>query len=602
MTPRSIADIIQARRKDKEIRRELEKTLQNAFDVQKSKINELSIKERLLEAAEAVIESCDRITQTDYEEISLELLAPSDDFRDMVKVSEEFELRGPKSCFEKGLMDSLYYEFDRNERDVSILQTHLQNLVKEQNQVLQEWYFEQILSRFTEHLSVPQSTRPVVNLVRKKNNQAKPVPAEIMLMIYTAADLESCVSLRQVNVDWYATFYNNDGFLEPKVSARNPWMEPGEGDLQSWADCAIVFVGRLQSGKWTSTKSLPGFNAWDTRAQPDMNKTIVAHELKMDQKLPRNFKSITRSSEPPYSKFAGFNTYGRSHFINLWTLKPIEKRFETWDVVCDSKSTKIIRKHNIEITLDPSSKLRKIREVGIGKRSIWVTFGYDGTALFPLENPHHDYGFICDGIHNFFEVNEVLYKYSRLDHSTTYSFADFDLKEMVSCDFSQHYQTLMKEPHYNGLCWIARALKTMWPVFLDLDSPHLMYYRQDRVISWTGRYNPCGPLFEQGSKSCGSLFEQGSKSCDSSHLLVNYYARSIRVVNVHTGVVTKVVCPHGWDKERDELKVRMFPGFLNGKFQTYVMHKNVVERTRRKVRKVAEREPDEEEEWDPFGI
>lgn len=71
------------------------------------------------------------------------------------------------------------------------------------------------------------------------------------------------------------------------MKKRNPWFKPGGEDITTWADCALVFVGRTKT--WTAVDSLDKMKPSDSAAE---TKTVVAVEMKENECLPRDFWSM----------------------------------------------------------------------------------------------------------------------------------------------------------------------------------------------------------------------------------------------------------------------------------------------------------------------
>lgn len=163
-----------------------------------------------------------------------------------------------------------------------LIQTCLQKLVKGHDQETKGWFFMEVLAEYSSHVTPPNVSKPAVNLVGKKTVGLS-LPTEILHAIYTFADLETCVSLRQVNSEFYTLFQHSEHLFQHKLALRNPWMQPGDSIL-TWKDCVLVFVARLIGPSTT--------NAPHTIVVPEKQEqrdTVVCFELELDEKLPSHF-------------------------------------------------------------------------------------------------------------------------------------------------------------------------------------------------------------------------------------------------------------------------------------------------------------------------
>ncbi|KAG5354417.1 hypothetical protein CJU90_6832 [Yarrowia sp. C11] len=129
---------------------------------------------------------------------------------------------------------------------------------------------EELYCPFSQHLAKKETARDVLDrahdaLKAQDTSQTRgtvegtrDIPWMIAKAILSEADLESCAQLRQVNRFWYSFFHESESLLEYKVRKRSPWMSPN-GELKTWADCALVFAKRLASNNWTEIDDLHDF-------------------------------------------------------------------------------------------------------------------------------------------------------------------------------------------------------------------------------------------------------------------------------------------------------------------------------------------------------
>ncbi|KAG5371957.1 hypothetical protein CJU90_2026 [Yarrowia sp. C11] len=113
------------------------------------------------------------------------------------------------------------------------------------------------------------------------------IPSEIKHLIFSLADLESCVTLRQISKSWYTFFQDNEPLWEEKLGERNPWIQPGDPHLQSWGDCVLVFVSRLKN--WPCEEDMAAFER--PKAPPKCQSTVSV-TLEPQEKLPSDFNGI----------------------------------------------------------------------------------------------------------------------------------------------------------------------------------------------------------------------------------------------------------------------------------------------------------------------
>lgn len=259
-----------------------------------------------------------------------------------------------------------FLQWQREEPGIA-LQNKLQALVKHQDEELKRWFQKRMLREATSHIKIARSTRPGVDMnVNVSRNpllgSSLKLPAEIMATIYDSSSLETCVALRQVNKDWYVAFRNLERVMERKMQERNPWIKPGDPDLLTWADCVLVFAGRLRSGKWKTTEHPEDLS--DLPEELVENRLVVGVELGLDEKLPANFSGMFDEPDHVYTGY-GYN-------VDLWTLASSEQHIPSKERLCENVDGIVIRYGGIDITLDPSTTSGYVLEVHKGKTTIQV--------------------------------------------------------------------------------------------------------------------------------------------------------------------------------------------------------------------------------------
>lgn len=111
-------------------------------------------------------------------------------------------------------------------------------------------------------------------------------------MVYSLCVIESCVALSQVDSHWYSVFRHIEPVLRSKLVKRNPWLKLDGKDLQTWADCALVFAARV---KWPCVAHVDELLSLEVR--PAVPKPVTPVPLKSvlmkpHERLPDNFEAM----------------------------------------------------------------------------------------------------------------------------------------------------------------------------------------------------------------------------------------------------------------------------------------------------------------------
>lgn len=482
----------------------------------------------------------------------------------------EFEraLRGPRSDDAQGLLDKFVVDYQR-QRAV-LLQTGLQKLVEGQDEELKRWFWKQEMSGFGGHVRPASSTRPDVKLSSSGGDgRSVEIPADIMGLIFAATDIATCVELREVSKDWHSAFNDSEGVMERKLRERNPWIKPGDSDLQSWADCLLVFVRRLQSGKWSTTtaKDMPKIKV---PALPVKRMTVVGEELELDEKLPSNFSGIF---DKPDQLSVRTRWHGTEYHIDPWTRRS-RKAYISHTVLREDEQGTVISFEGTEITLDPSIRADDIQNemivlltgcasLQLGRQIIQVMLNNDRTFVAPRDKPHFEHGMIIlpdeDAVSPITELGDVLVFRQKLGHQ----YYSYSLLDIASTQIALVSERCMPVASYNGLVWCFVG-GSLVPTFVDLKTPDTTYYRTDLAIA--GSINP------------SSSFRQCSKSQGLGQFVLNEPEDSTVVVDLATGVLTTLQEPPGWSNY-----TTIIPGFLDGEFQMRCMKRSVLNVIREKV-------------------
>lgn len=219
-----------------------------------------------------------------------------------------------------------------------------------QDEELREWYFMEELSRFGRH--VTESLRPkpdviiedkVVSLSRRLE-----LSPECISLVYSHCDLETCVSLRQVSSAWYKVFGQINHIWRSKMRERNPFIEPGDADMKSYADCVLVFVARL---KWPTVSNL---NDMEVSGEPAERNKVVGFELGLNEKLPSNFTGMMpfeSGCTVACDHFFALAAWESQEFIrDLWDLSSRPKD-EPYEVIGVGEHGTVVKYRDIEVTL-----------------------------------------------------------------------------------------------------------------------------------------------------------------------------------------------------------------------------------------------------------
>lgn len=405
---------------------------------------------------------------------------------------------------------------------------------------LQEWWKE---ATSGEHLVKKKQPLEYLQNIKSRGFH---IPSEIMSNIYSFASLETCVALRQVNKAWYSVFQQSDVILADKVQQRNPFIRPGDGDLCSWRDCALVFVARL---KWEYCEAHEKIDEINFLQKPPKTHTVIGTELEFNEKLPENFTSFFGDHALDVAVCLPMETWDRgtdrSYQLNTWTLetKQVDRSFH---VVSTSAERNVIMKDGVEISLpgiltppqDPSQW-----NVHVGCNMVVISMEVGGTLILPRDNPVYEKGFHWLEPDDIYEAGElsVIKETSWANHF----FVDFSTRNLMPYS---HAVYARPRALYNGLVWFCmEKKKALVPTFKDYESPGKLYFKRERIIC---------------EVEVGSGFDQGHKPHGTAQFLVTGNVDSdVHIVDLATGEITLVTCPYGWQVQAIHLL-----GFVDGKF------------------------------------
>lgn len=461
---------------------------------------------------------------------------------------------------------SLLLSFDSeiDQHAATLLQTGLQTMALHKTPETRELIWTQHQARFGEHIKPSKLLKPKTAVTYKdsvactdKPSFLSGVPPEIMEMIFSACDLETCVRLREVSSVWYLLFQKSDVTLRQKMLARDPWIRPGD-DLSSWRDCAMVFVTRLRT--WQSATHVDNIRVAD---KVETRKIVVGFEIGRDERLPDNFSFMTDAHQCVSScQHLHLRDSTEEHLFSrdFRTLEVTLNEYRHELVSSDDYGTVIKCAGDFHVTLPPSIKPEDITDdidSTVNTQSyVMVILKNDRAYVLRRDQPHCRHGFEIDYIHGMqpFEIggNIVLSRWSS-DKRIQYSFIDFETKIVRMYNPAATSDLVAS---YNGMMWWKRD-GLMVPTFVDLRSPDKVYYSATKAVTGITQFRA----------------SQCSQSRAAQFCIVDGTSDQVGIVDMARGIITTVKPPSGWpDNEH-----ATFVGWLDGRFQARVMSDAVVE-------------------------
>lgn len=458
------------------------------------------------------------------------------------------------------LTELLLQHNDQLDQDLSrILQASLLDLVKGQTKEVKEWYFQEVMTGFAEHVSTRVEAKPVVEVEEKKSTSFS-WPPEIATLIYSACDLETCVVLREVNSEWYNLFQQMGPLFKRKLHLRNPWFGPGDS-LNTWADCVLVFVARLQ---WPTTTDLDGL---DVPQKKEDKQTVVASELGYKERLPAEFSAMqphhATCSQVVCDHVHAFSSNLMHHFLrNLHSMETFDGDMQSKIVRQEGEAT-VLEFGGVEYTVatDMVPTSGPSLDLSITPGALVVNNLQQGQGprlIMTRDKPHYKDGFeFHDDNADIGAMGDLLFaRYGDQHH-----FADHESKQMIK------YPLSVKSfiaGSYNGLVWWHIQEKILVPTFVDLETQQV-------------HYNPTKILTGVSDNE----FSQSSKAPHGRHFIFAGCGNSAEMVNLETGTITQITTPLGQHHKR----LPMIPGFMDGTFRAYYMSKKAHKKSRHKLMK-----------------
>lgn len=442
--------------------------------------------------------------------------------------------------------------------DSRFLQSVYHRMMEGQETELQDWFGKEYLDEFSEHLGMRSYDRQAAELREniQRPSSSRYIPSEIISLIYSFSDLETCVVTRQISSHWYSVFTAEEFLWKTKMKQRNPLMMPGNGDLQSWQDCVLVFVARVQNEKWKTFSSIEDIGTITPDTKFPNPTTVVARHLKKGQLLPRNFVSLTASSMTKSLRENVSLTEQQGKGINPWTGDIVD--ISTGHEIVSSHSEEMLVKYNgVAFTLPASTAIRGVQT---NRTTIIVQTSISHTYFMSRENPHYSHALIRHRPGTAYLVGDDIVLFGindQDDRIRTFFLVDIEDKQFHR--ICQHSTTWMPSACYNGVLWWywydslheREVLNSLTPTFVDLEQePQKQYYHQEKTMRGL----------------CQSIRNrQGSRSRDSAHFqILDNLPNGYLIVDLVTGDRTMVTGPYGL-----RYTSGLFMGFREGKFEAW---------------------------------
>lgn len=412
-------------------------------------------KNKCLEECNAFLEQCDTILKK-HEPSRTSLRARKktqvDALNEIIKDSEKLSKTALKPLTSHQATERVYQPLHifQNESlgsvDSELLQLGLLRILKPVSHESREHVLNSV-QEGTLHLNGTVPEKPTVKFTAKKSiPNSTTIPIEVATMILSNCTLESCVALRQVNTTWYEAFNSSDKILKEILLKRCPWIYP-EGDMTSWADCALVFVSRLRSKKWKAVKHLS--NLGFKLPHQTLPKTVIANLTEQEVGM----KTIDIHNS--------FNFNGDPQKIT------------------ETGSEQILEYRNQTFTLPSNSRL-PTNPVTHFKHHTRVSC-YEPIWFQKTQPLHYKNAFqVRRVVPGCFEVGRFLASMGLNNNGERYyEFYDYHSMKRI-----QYGPPDLARPvaAYKGVVWCFVTPDRLVPTFVDLENPDKIYYKLSKVI------------------------------------------------------------------------------------------------------------------------
>lgn len=478
----------------------------------------------------------------------------------------------------RGELVAIYNDFDPHE-DISfkVIERVTQLLQHQSLEVQQTLLQDTPAHRAMDSLSSTRPPCPEMGPKRPFTSTDKEVPLEVADMIFNYCDLESLLELRQVNSFWYKTFRQLDKSVRKKVLDRNPWMEPGDSgtDMETWGDCALVFVGRLKSSQWREIWSVDQVNL----SAPDKRPSTVILASDLKGKLPCGFQAVEETTS---LKLTG------SLMLDMCTLQTSAIEDDDYDRKYTFESDKItidFEDKSLPQVVIPGyeffglseTEVRERFRVSLGDQHIVVAINDYGANkqvyVMPRDFPDFRQGRgLKYGVSGPFRLNCIMlpsaYTAQKFDDKCpsvqgTLLIADMFKRRMVTM-FSSHLRT-RPITAYDGLLWLQvhdrrSNTNSLVPVLFDL---------KDEAVDSRGGVCITN-IFCRQSRIINGIKGYREKATSSTRRYVVIHGKDqMEVADLATGNVALV-----------RGKGHVFAGFNNGKFEAWTYSGATLDRYR----------------------
>ncbi|KAG5358413.1 hypothetical protein CJU89_4979 [Yarrowia sp. B02] len=459
-------------------------------------------------------------------------------------------------------------------KDFQHFQVFIQVIVKDQSEEARHYVLTE-RNPALQHLA-KMGPRSEVNLAAKTAilGKTRTLPPEIQDIIYSFCSLETCVQLREVDSSWYTAFQHSEQIFKAKLNARCPWIFP-EGDMGSWAACALVFGKRRLMAdhitKLWNTKNRVDAHPINLRHAPPVN--LMALELRKGEKMPKNFFAIDSCDiqcskwcddvHPPSPDGTKFSTGTLSYETG-----PIDDaEMEIFD---DDDEDEVVIQYEVFIaTLPPKTTFPPENSGPHIKilRNYLLVRTLQGMWVLPRGKNIANYtqGTRVDGsdFSVYIELGSVLV---RRDDVCGHQFYNPHTRSFVKYEYIPR---ALPVAAFKGIIWwvVFNRDMVLVPTFMDLETPGVVYTNNGMRLLFPGDFvwakKKNNPLCEVKSSYYHDKFHQFQQE-NSRFLVRQMQKESFEVIDLAKRTIT-IVDAEGQQGKRNP--PHFFPGYMKDKFQ-----------------------------------